>query len=156
MLKALKILGIFFSAIGFCFLLAGLILFAFPAVPYPLQLIFVIFGIVFPACGIVMLQVRSYHIRKKERLLNIGLRTTAHVIEFTYDYFVSINHRHPFMVLCEGTDPFDGTTRIYTSESVWIDPSLFLSINSPVSVYVNPDKPKQYYVDLDSVLPCSK
>lgn len=156
MLKALKFLGIIFSTVGSCFLLAGLILLAFPAAPYELKIVFVVLGSAFLIGGIIMLKVRSYHIRKKERLLSIGLRTTARVIEFTYDYFVAINHRHPFMVLCEGTDPFDGTTRIYTSESVWIDPSLFLSIDSPVSVYVNPDKPKQYYVDLDSVLPCSK
>jgi len=57
-----------------------------------------------------------------------------------------------YIVTAQWYDDAAGTTRDFKSRAFWYDPAKLLDGRSEVTVYINPAKPKEYWVDL-SFLP---
>jgi hypothetical protein len=63
----------------------------------------------------------------------------------------SINDTHPFRVLTQWQNPLTLEIHIFKSDNLWFDPSSYIR-SKKITVFIEKDNPKKYYVDL-SFLP---
>ncbi len=64
---------------------------------------------------------------------------------------LSVNGRHPYVVLSQWQDPATSRVHVFQSGNVWYDPSSYLTGN-PIKVFIQRNDPSKYVVDL-SFLP---
>jgi len=62
-----------------------------------------------------------------------------------------VNRRHPFRVVTQWQDPSTSEIHVFQSDDLWFDPTDYIS-DEKITVYIAPDNPKKYVVDL-SFLP---
>lgn len=101
---------------------------------------FSIFGI---GMGLRVVKTRS----RNNWLATNGALVAAHFRNLVLDTSRSINGVNPWKVVVCGNDPLTGKEMSFESEPVWQDPTRYLR-NCPVDVYVDPNNPSRYYVDL--------
>lgn len=114
---------------------------------YLFALIFGGIGLVFFAIGTGILVAVFGRERTIAKLLEHGLPIQAKYIETYRDTRVKVNGRSPYRVVAQATHPATGKLQQFKSEMLWVDPSEQMQGQS-VKVLVNPNKPKQHYVDL--------
>ena len=130
-----------FLIVGIIFLVLGILLFAamlitraglFALIPA----VFIVLGAFF-----VFYILRKRHRRKK--LLENGRKVWAQITEVRPNYQVTINGRNPYIITCmaEGR-VFRGNYE----KDILSDLS-----DKSVPVYISPEDPEQYYVDLSSL-----
>jgi len=76
-----------------------------------------------------------------------GRRIETTLQEVMYDESIQINGRSPFIILSQFADNVHNTVSVFKSEKIWFDPSHYVSEDKPISVYVNKENPKKYYMD---------
>lgn len=145
-----RMIGIVFSSIAavevivaVCLLAVNLRATAIIALPFALQ------SLIFGGIGAGFLI--SYHRKtiRRERLLSNGYYETATVIAIQQNSYVRVNHQHPYHVICRITR--DGVIHEYRSEGFCHHPGL--NPGDPVSVYLDRQDEKNYYVDVESAAP---
>lgn len=118
---------------------------------YLFVLIFGGIGFVFFAIGAGILIAVFGRKRTITKLLERGLPVQAKYIETYRDTSVKVNGRSPYRVVAQAAHPGTGKLQQFKSEMLWVDPSEQMQAQS-VKVLVNPNKPKQYYVDLSEFI----
>lgn len=116
-----------------------------------LALIFGIVGMIMLGTGTALL---IYRFRKKaqgQRLRETGMRLDGEIIGVAVDSRISSNYQHPYVLQCQCRTP-DGQLRLFQSGPIWYDPTKLLTSNY-VSIYVDRNDFRKYYVDLSRVLP---
>ncbi len=161
--KMVNLLFTAFAAAGILFFALGLVL---GITKEPALFIMCVFGAIFAAVGLIPL-LRS---RKKQNaeaaLLADGRRVNAVITKIETNTAITVNGRHPVNLVCQSTDETPPKTyrskNIYTdivipvrmagvtvagigTEDPKIDSSL---IGQPITVYVSPEDPKRYLVDV--------
>jgi len=115
------------------------------------MLIFVILGSVFATIGTVfiVISIKKKNIQKRLKASNYVIQ--ANIDSFDLNMNLTVNGRHPFILIASAISPYDGKTYKFKSESIWNDLTLsFEKYNiKTVPVYVNPKNYKEYYVDID-------
>ena len=106
-------------------------------------------GIPFLIIGIVFLLVLRAKKNKKRNLLQNGRMVEAVVTGGQINYNVRVNNRHPWKLECKYEDAFTGAAYLFSSNSIWKDPFLYVGQN--VKVYMDRENPRKYYVDVDSL-----
>lgn len=96
--------------------------------------------------------------RRHKALIQVRLREHGRAIEASIqaieqDETVSINGRHPFIVLCQWRNPLTQELHLFRSENLPFDPTVYLK-RRQVRVFIAPENPRRYLVDL-SFLPAS-
>lgn len=94
--------------------------------------------------------------RDRKARLALRLRAQGQVIQARIqgvepNVAVSVNGRHPFVVLCQWQNPQTKEVHVFRSENLWFDPSDYLK-RPQVLVFIEPENPRRYLVDL-SFLP---
>ena len=87
--------------------------------------------------------------KKKEYLMQHGKRVMAEVTGGSRNLNYTVNGRHPWKLECIYEVIFSGEIYLFSSGNVWMDPELY--IGQQVSVYVEGENYKKYYVDVDSL-----
>jgi hypothetical protein len=64
---------------------------------------------------------------------------------------LSVNDRHPFQIVTQWQNPSTSEIHVFESDNIWYDPSEFIT-NQRITVYIEKENPKKYWVDL-SFLP---
>ncbi len=105
--------------------------------------------VVFGGIGAGFLLNQSKKRRMKERLLREGYYELAEVVDIVWQLNVQINGRHPYRVVCRILR--DGVLHEYRSEMLPYHPGL--PLGSQVPVYLDRHDERQYYVDVESVMP---
>lgn len=150
--NAFMIIGIIFTILGAIFTTLGIALYVLLPEEGPIMLLcFGLCGMPFLLIGLIFLiwQVRKRKLAKK--LVAEGNYVLAEIMEVSRNFNVNVNGRYPFIVRCKYEDSH-GTVHIFQSRSLFFNPeSLFR--DQFVRVYLNRDNYKQYYVDIDGVLP---
>lgn len=108
-------------------------------------------GALFFSIGGGMTLYRLRQQRLAERLRTQGQTVEAHIQSVEHNEAVSVNGRHPFVVLCQWQNPRTQEVHVFRSENLWFDPSDYLK-RPQVRVFIEPENPKRYLVDL-SFLP---
>ena len=106
-------------------------------------------GGVFTIIGVSFLLVTLGSEKKKKKLIETGRKYYAEVTGAIINYRVQVNRKNPYRLDCRYVDEFTGVTYLYRSENVWDNPDQYIGLQVPV--YVNPNKPKEYYVAIDDL-----
>ena len=151
--SALMIIGIVYTVLGAVFVTLGVSL-AIVLSHTPnafIGLIFLLIGSIFLVLGIVFLVLVIRKRRRSERLVAQGRYVWGMISECVPNYNVRINGRNPYTAIVRYLDPM-GTTHIFRSNSInrYLDSSL---IGRQVKVYIGDDRFRNYYVDLEPLLP---
>jgi uncharacterized protein DUF3592 len=113
--------------------------------------IFTGIGSVFFAVGVGMIVANKKRQQTIEWLKRSGQLIQADFIEVQQGN-VTVNNRHSLLVTCQWLNPADQQVYVFKSDNLWYDPSSFIQPGQKIPVYINPNNPKKYFVDL-SFLP---
>lgn len=89
---------------------------------------------------------------KNKGLLTTGRFVCATVKSIEANYNTKVNGEHPYWVICEEVNEAQGIINRYTSNKVYEDLTRRIAPGDQIAVYVNPDNPDQYYVNLDEII----
>jgi len=79
-----------------------------------------------------------------------GKRLATTVQRIDMNAHLTVQGLHPYRIVTQWRDPFGGTVRTFESDYVWVDPTPYVD-GRAVNVFVDPDDPSRYYVDLEFV-----
>lgn len=150
-ISAFLIIGIVFTLIGAVFLLVGIISYILKTDMQIFSLTFGGTGLAFFVIGAVFL---AMEIRKKilsNRLFRSGNYILAEISEVRMNYSIQVVGRHPFVVICQYQDRY-GNVHMFKSRNLYFNPSALFK-DQKVKIYVEGEKFRHYYVDIDEVLP---
>jgi hypothetical protein len=111
----------------------------------------VFFGFFFLAFGGVGFGGLLFHYVRQQnqtRLLRTGKAVEANFVETFINGAFQVNGKSPLVVRSKWTDPLSQKQYTFDSENLWEDPSPYIKSGSTLTVYIEPDNPMQYYVDL--------
>lgn len=111
-----------------------------------LELIFILIGGVFAVLGVILIIVNILSGNRRKKLMQTGERLTGTITDVVMNNAVRINGHHPFKAECEVINPFDGEKYLYSSENVTCNISEL--VGREVTVYVDRNNKKKYYVDI--------
>lgn len=89
--------------------------------------------------------------RLAEHLLAHGQPVEALVQGVELNGSLTVNGKHPFVVICQWLHPQTNEVHVFRSENLWFDPTPHLD-RERVRVFIEPGNPRRYLVDL-SFLP---
>lgn len=92
--------------------------------------------------------------RKFQQLLDEGYYVIAQICEIKPNYAISINGNHPYVIHCK-YEEINGNIHIFKTRNLFFNPEDLLKSNS-VKVYTDRNNFKNYYVDIDEILPTIK
>lgn len=108
-------------------------------------------GGVFASIGFGIL-LSLYKAKKKlSNLLANGQKILTQFFGVQLNYSISVNNRHPYQIISQWFDPVNQEVHIFCSENIWFNPEDFIP-SQDIPVYVDPQNPKTYYMDI-SFLP---
>lgn len=111
-----------------------------------LELIFTLIGGIFAVLGVILIIINILFGNRRKKLMQTGDRLTGTIIDVVMNNSVRINGRHPYKAECEVINPFDGERYLYSSENVTVNISEL--VGREVTVYVDRNDKKKYYVDI--------
>lgn len=106
-------------------------------------IVMLILGAVFAVVGF---SVMLASIRRTPKIKKTGKRYDAIVVSIECNTSVSVNGKHPYKVTCRVEDYSAGEAYIYKSKNVYLDLERYNLETVPV--YVDPQKPSKFYVDV--------
>ena len=106
-------------------------------------------GLVFAGIGIGMYLSLRRRSALKEELIAGGYYEFATVISIDRNIRISINGRHPFVVVCRIER--GGVLHEYKSDNLFTHPGL--KAGDPIPVYLDRNDDSHYYVDVESAMP---
>jgi len=147
--KVLTMLGAIFGGIGALFLALGLI-FRFAGINGEMMIVGIVFtpiGGAFLLAGLIILAVGRARKKRIKRLKSIGECYDAEIVRIRENLYMHAYYRHPIVVECVYKDRF-GKSCLVKSKNIW--PTLFMVREDELraKVWVNPDDPKDYYVEV--------
>lgn len=149
--SVLMILGIIYAVLGAIFLVVGKIVYR--AVLEQGRIVGGIFagiGSIFFILGVIFLILEGRKRRQIYRLLETGQYIEGEITDYKVNFNVTINNRHPYIVIARYLDPY-GATHIFKSRNIYqyLEPSI---IGRTVKIYVEDDTYSPYYVDMSEIL----
>lgn len=149
--SAFVILGAVYALLGGLFLILGTVFALMIPEVGILGPAFISIGGLFFGLGAAFLGAVVRKKRQADRLIAAGQYVWGQVVDLQVNYNVTVNRRHPVVILAQYTDG-QGARHIFRSPSVRMfrDPSL---IGKPVKIYYRDDTFKAYYMDVEPLLP---
>jgi hypothetical protein len=89
--------------------------------------------------------------RKENYLKQQGTPIQTEFKSVEINTMLSVNDRHPFQVITQWQNPSTSEIHVFESDNIWYDPSEFIT-NQRITVFIEKENPKKYFVDL-SFLP---
>ncbi|MBD2074590.1 DUF3592 domain-containing protein [Phormidium sp. FACHB-592] len=108
-------------------------------------------GSAFFTVGAVLLAVPKLKGREEKYLKQQGTPIKTEFQSVDINTMLSVNDRHPFQVITQWQNPSTSEIHVFESGNIWYDPSEFIT-NQQITVYIEKENPKKYWVDL-SFLP---
>ncbi|MFZ5529233.1 MAG: hypothetical protein ACOZE7_21500 [Pseudomonadota bacterium] len=149
-MKAIRLIQIVFSLTGVALLCLALYLSIDTQRVVDAAIVGALGG-VFLCVGGGMALYRGWKARLSMRLRAQGQVIQARIQGVEPNVAVSVNGQHPFVVLCQWQNPQTQEVHVFRSENLWFDPSDYLK-RPQVLVFIEPENPRRYLVDL-SFLP---
>jgi hypothetical protein len=112
--------------------------------------LFGILGGVFFIIGLVSLAIWYGGVRKKKWLLQHGHRITAEVTAVKKNPYVHNMGRSPYYILARSRETINSVVPVFRSGNVWNLPAT-VTPGADVSVLVDPNNYRRYYVDVPDV-----
>ncbi len=159
-LSALRIIGMIFTPLGALFVIVGaatIPLFkihpeSLSGKPEVFHGVFIGIGLIFVVLGIIFLYRSGKEYKMLQEAYDSGNYITARFNNANQDTNILINNRHPYIAEFMYLDHYTGIMHFYKSAPVMFDPTSALS-GRDVKVYIHPNDPECYYVDIEEILP---
>ncbi|UXA71225.1 hypothetical protein M0D46_09680 [Xanthomonas prunicola] len=141
------------TIVAWSFLLAGLgLLTAAALLPDQARWILLLLGVAFGGVGGGILGYRVWHARRAAWLRRHGTVVEARLVRVERNASLQVNGVHPFRILGQRHDRTHNTLTEYRSGNLWTDLQPFLADGQPLRIFVHPQRPTRYHMDL-SFLP---
>jgi len=111
-----------------------------------------IFFIVVGALPVIITSVANSGKNKNKGLMTTGRFVCATVKSIEANYNTRVNGEHPYWIICEEVNEAEGIINRYTSHKVYEDLTRRIAPGDQVAVYVNPNNPDNYYVNLNEIM----
>lgn len=118
------------------------------------KLVFGGIGLLFFILGVIFLTTALLAVRKQQHVVETGQLVLADFDYVTEEPNVTVNGRHPVIAKLVYTDRFGGK-QVFFSGRLMQDPTPQLT-GRQVPVYVDPEHPENYYVDMQTALAPAK
>ncbi len=107
-----------------------------------------ILALVFGGIGFTFLFASRSNNKKKEYLMENGrvLHGVVELIDFNWN--LTVNGIHPYLVYCQYNDMGTGTVYKFKSENLYFDPNQYYNIGDSIDIYVDPNNYRKYFVDV--------
>jgi hypothetical protein len=115
-------------------------------------LIFGGLGLLFFVIGGTMIAIGLFKGRQKEILKKSGKKIRTQFVDIKINSALVVNDKNPYQIHTQWKDPSTSTVHNFQSDNIWTDPTG--SVPEEITVYIQHDNPKNYYVDL-SFLPAT-
>lgn len=112
------------------------------------------FGVLFLLAGIIPLIIMKISKNKGTRLIREGSPITIKISEVIINDSISVNGSNPFQIIADKLDKATNSITRYKSKNIFFDPTPYLT-DENVTVYIDKNNPKKYYMDI-SFLPTIK
>lgn len=101
--------------------------------------------------GVIIL-IKDYN-KKKQRdwLLNFGIKIKAE-FDSIVEANIVVNGKAPNLIVCQYLDPKTNQLFLYRSDYIWFNPTPHLPKSGKLDVWIDPENPAKYWVDV-SFLP---
>lgn len=109
-----------------------------------------LFGVIFAAVGFTPLFI---YLRKKwvkYKVLKMQVMIDTDFLDITYAQY-QINSFTPLIIRSQWLDEKNNLIYQFNSSPLSVDPSKYLSKDLKIPVWINPDNPKEYYMDLTAI-----
>ncbi|MDI9246716.1 DUF3592 domain-containing protein [Marinobacter sp. CHS3-4] len=103
-------------------------------------------GGVFFLVGVLMILVPKLRSRRAAKLKATGRPISARIQSVELNTGMQMNGRSPYRIVSQWQDPATTKVHVFLSDNLWFNPTNFIKGES-VSVYIQPDNPKRYWVD---------
>lgn len=103
-------------------------------------------GGIFALLGLVFILKKVLSDKKRNKLIRSGECLTGIITNVERNKYVTINKRHPYKAECEVIDPYSSEKYLYSSDNIMGNISDL--IGREVTVYVDSNNKKNYYVDI--------
>lgn len=114
------------------------------------QYIFLGIGSIFAVMGAIFLIIVIVSGQRVKNLKNSGDKLSGTITAVKRNYSITINNCHPFKAECEVINPYDGETYLYSSQNIPEDITGFIGMT--VTVYVDRNNKRKYYVDIPELM----
>lgn len=101
---------------------------------------------IFAMLGLVFILKKILSDKKRNKLIQSGECLTGVITNVEINKYVTINNIHPYKAECEVIDPYSGEKYLYSSDNIMGNISDL--IGREVTVYVDSNNKKNYYVDI--------
>lgn len=109
-------------------------------------ILFILGGIFFLiGAGIIWAGISSN--RKREYLQVHGRIVNAKIQTVGLNESLEVNGRNPFMIVAQWHDTATNKVYVFESDNIWFDPADYIKEDT-IQVYIQPDNPKRYWVDI--------
>ncbi len=90
------------------------------------------------------------HLKNKTReyLRVHGQPVQAKFQGVTINESVSVNGRHPYIIICQWLNPTNNELHEFESDNIWFDPQDFIQ-SETINVLIDPKNPQKYWMDTD-------
>lgn len=100
-------------------------------------------GLVFSSIGIGVIYFGIRRKQDKAWLKQFGSRIQARVLEVRLNTSYKVNGRSPWVIDCQWQDGGSGKVYVFTSDSLWFDPSAMIAKDSMIDVLVDQNQPEK-------------
>ncbi len=108
-------------------------------------------GSIFLLIGVIGLAYISHKKKKEKWLRENGELVYATYSETIINRNIAVNRRNPYNVIVQWNNPEDGKKYLLRSKNIYFNPERLIEERNikMFPVYINPNKKKQYFVDVD-------
>lgn len=152
--SAILIIGWIFSAIGAVFLILGIIFLAQMNKAEAFKMLGFTFGgtgLLFFLLGLIFLILYYTKKNKLKKIIENGYYIMAEISNIDMNYNVNVNGRCPYVIYARYKD-MNGCIHTFHSRNIFFYPAGMMK-NNMVKIYTRPDNFKNYYMDIDEILP---
>jgi hypothetical protein len=110
------------------------------------ELILGILGSVFLSIGGGILLYGFLGNKKREYLIANGVSINAKFQDVTLNKSITVNGRHPFVIICQWLNPATNELHEFESDNIWFDPTDFIKADT-INVLIEQNNPKKYWMD---------
>lgn len=148
-----KLTSIMFSFAGLMFFFQSYI--SYTKKEYIAALAFIIGGLAFIYITIkyfINIGNTSLKPNKGEVLKQTGKKIEAAILNVEHLTNIRINQRAPYVIVAQGTNPVTNQSQIFKSYYIWDDILYLLQNKKTIDIYIDPNNPKKYYMDIQTLL----
>jgi hypothetical protein len=104
-------------------------------------------GAIFLIVGFGIIAYGSIKLKKVSELKENGVAILAKYQSVQLNKSLKVNGQSPYQIHAQWTNPSTSKVHIFKSDNIWFDPSEFID-RDQMTVLIEKDNPKKYYVDI--------